>query len=322
MRKYYGINWLRTVACIGIMTMHVAANSAYEIDGFIYHQLIPSFTDFVYLFMSISAFGMCCGYFDKTMSGQIDWTTFYKKRYIKILPFFLLLIVIDLIINFSISSLYEGITEITLLHGFIPNSLTVIGVGWFLGIVFIFYLIFPFYCVLIRNKGCAWGVFVISVVLNYICSTYFNLGRQNFLYSLCYFIAGGLVYLYKEKLEKVKWYFYLPILILSIFMYYMIGGNTLTRLFVTIALLAFAISINCSKVKIISFISDISMEFYLSHMVVFRLIEKIQLNTIWGNGWGQYFISVALVFIGTVVFSFSLQKIINKCLITLKLQKS
>ena len=156
-------------------------------------------------------------------------------------------------------------------------------------------------------------------MLNYTCSVYFNLERTNFIYSLCYFIAGGLVYLYKDKLEKVKWYVYLPVIFLALSLYYIIGGNTLTRLFVTAILLIFAISIDCKKVKVISFISDISMEFYLSHMVAFRAIEKFHLNTLWGNGWEQFLITTVLVFIGTVLFSFVCQKLINKSLTFLKL---
>lgn len=318
MKKYYGIDWLRAIACIGIMMMHMCANNSYLIDGFIYQRLIPSSTDFVFLFMAISAFGMCCGYFDKVMTGQVNWTVFYKKRYSKVLPFFLLLIIIDLLVNFSIPSLFEGLTEITLLHGFIPKSFSVIGVGWFLGTVFIFYLIFPFYCVLIENRRCAWCAFAVSIMLNYICSASFDLERENFINSLCYFLAGGLVYLYKEDLEKVKWYLYLPVVCLALSSYYMIGGNTLTRLFVTIALLIFAISTDGGKVRIVSFISDISMEFYLSHMAVFRLIEKFHLNTLWGNGWKQFIITTALVFVGTVLFSFVCQKLITMSRAVLK----
>lgn len=54
-RKYYGaIDGLRTIACIGIVMMHVRANNAYEISGFIYNDIIASFTNFVFLFMAIS----------------------------------------------------------------------------------------------------------------------------------------------------------------------------------------------------------------------------------------------------------------------------
>lgn len=53
------------------------------------------------------------------------------------------------------------------------------------------------------------------------------------------------------------------------------------------------------------------MEIYLSHMVLFRLVEKMGLNRMFGNGWLQYLITSALVICGAMVFSYVLQKIIK-----------
>ncbi len=47
-KHYDAINGLRTIACIGILMMHVRANTAYEISGFIYGRLITSFTNFAF----------------------------------------------------------------------------------------------------------------------------------------------------------------------------------------------------------------------------------------------------------------------------------
>ena len=137
MKKYNGIDWLRAIASIGIMVMHVYTNNTYKIYGFIPEKFFPSFMNLVFLFMAISSFGMCHGYYEKVIAGKINWTDFYKKRYSKIFPFFLFLIIIDLLFNFQPSSLYEAITEATLLHGFVPYTFSVIGVAWFLGVVFI-----------------------------------------------------------------------------------------------------------------------------------------------------------------------------------------
>lgn len=122
--------------------------------------------------------------------------------------FFGILVLIDVIVEHSLNSLYEGFADLTLLFGFIPMSLNVIGVGWFIGLIFIFYLIFPFFCFLIENKRRAWISFVISLLYNYISSSYFGLGRVNILYSGCFFLAGGLIYLYKDELVKKYTYIY------------------------------------------------------------------------------------------------------------------
>ena len=308
---YSGIDFLRTVACLGIVLMHIKANSNYNISGWFYNTFIMSLTDFVYLFMAISAFGMCCGYFDKVMSGTIDWTEFYKKRYAKILPFFGLLILLDVIMNFSKSSLFEGILEITLLHGFVPVELSVIGVGWYLGTVFVFYIIFPFFCVLIENKRRCWISFIISLILHYICVYNFGLDRHNIIFSLCYFLAGGIIYLYRERLAQVKPYIYFFAMIFTFWVYYCFNTYGMTVILLVSILLSFAISWDLKNIKIVSFISDISMEIYLSHMFVFRICEFLHLNNIFGNGVLQYSITSVFVILGTILLSYYSQKVIN-----------
>lgn len=121
-KKYYGaIDGLRTIACIGIVMMHIKANNAYEITGFVYDTLIASFTNFVFLFMVISAFGMCCGYLDKILNNEISLESFYRKRYSKILPFFTTLVLLDIVISPSKAALIEGFANVTLLFGLFPN---------------------------------------------------------------------------------------------------------------------------------------------------------------------------------------------------------
>lgn len=76
-KKHYGaIDGLRAIAAIGIVMMHVASNNSYEISEFVYEQVIPSFTNFVFLFMTVSAFGMCCGYYEKIIHNQISVVDF------------------------------------------------------------------------------------------------------------------------------------------------------------------------------------------------------------------------------------------------------
>lgn len=86
-KSYNTIDGLRTIACLGIVMMHMAANNDYQIEGFLYQTVIPSFTNFVYLFMAISAFGMCCGYYEKVIDQRISVADFYSKRFRKVWPF-------------------------------------------------------------------------------------------------------------------------------------------------------------------------------------------------------------------------------------------
>lgn len=63
--------------------------------------------------------------------------------------------------------------------------------------------------------------------------------------------------------------------------------------------------------RVTKFFSGISMEIYLSHMVIFRVVEKLKLNRILGNGWLQYIFTVIIVISGTTTFAVAMQKIIG-----------
>lgn len=246
MKERYGtIDGLRMIACIGIMMMHIQANNNYEITGYFYNTVIPSFTNFVFLFMTVSAFGMCCGYYEKVMNQTISLPDFYAKRFKKILPFFVVLVLIDVVISPSRAALFEAFADLTLLFGFLPNAgnISVIGVGWFLGLVFVFYLCFPFFCVLLANKKRAWISFAVSLLYNFVCAEYFEVGRSNILYSACFFLAGGLIYLYRKELTKISSYITVVFAAASIVAYYLMGGRVTNCLIVYMCLLMCAISV-------------------------------------------------------------------------------
>lgn len=313
-RHYGAIDGLRMIAAFGIAMMHIQANSNYEISGYIYNTVIPSFTNFVFLFMTVSAFGMCCGYYDKILKGRVDFSEFYGKRFKKILPFFGTLVLLDIIMSPSVASLYEGFADLTLVFGFLQKPISVIGVGWFLGLVFVFYLIFPFFCVLIENKRMAWMAFAVSLLYNFVCANYFEVGRTNILYSACFFLAGGLIYLYREEIAKLNKWIALGVAGCTVVLYYLIGGNVMMCLLVSGTLLIYAIIKRggVPENRVTMFFSGISMEIYLSHMVIFRVVEKLKLNRIIGNGWLQYVVTSVLVIAGATVFAVAMQKIISK----------
>lgn len=315
-RHYGAIDGLRMIAAFGIAMMHIRANSNYEITGYVYNTIIPSFTNFVFLFMTVSAFGMCCGYYDKILKNQVNLTEFYGKRFKKILSFFGTLVLLDIIMSPSVASLYEGFADLTLLFGFLQKPISVIGVGWFLGLVFVFYLLFPFFCVLIENKRRAWIAFAVSLIYNFVCANYFEVGRTNILYSACFFLAGGLIYLYREEIAKLNRWIALGIAGCAVVLYYLIGGNAMICLLVSCTLLIYAIIKRGGVLenRVTKFFSGISMEIYLSHMVIFRVVEKLKLNRILGNGWLQYAVTSVLVIADATVFAVVMQKIISKAI--------
>ena len=77
--KYNSLNGLRAISCIGILMMHVLSNGSYKLDNMT-STIISSFTNLVFLFMIISSFAMCCGYYEKIKSNKISLEEFYKKE--------------------------------------------------------------------------------------------------------------------------------------------------------------------------------------------------------------------------------------------------
>ena len=96
---YKQIDGLRAFAAIGVVLLHVQTNMTCEFSGFMFEKLIPSFTDNVFLFMVISGFSTCCGYFDKITTGQITLERFSRKRFVKVWPFFALLNLLELLVS-------------------------------------------------------------------------------------------------------------------------------------------------------------------------------------------------------------------------------
>ena len=246
--RYEGIDGLKAYAITGIALMHILANGEYELGGFVFSRMIPAFTNLVFLFMMVSGFGMCCGYYQKIIDRKISMEEFYSKRYIKIWPYFALLCALDFVISPSKNSLYEVFANLTLCQGLLPNTnISVIGVSWTLAVIFVFYMLFPFFCFLFGNKKRAWIVAVAALIFNFVSSDYFNVGRKNIVYDAIYFIIGGLIFLYRKELaEFVQKYKVVAgaILLAAIVTYFTLGSLTLTMLFFCVAALVYTLGCN------------------------------------------------------------------------------
>ncbi len=322
--RYDNLDGLRTISCIGIIAMHVKANADYQISGYVFDSIIPSWSLFVYLFLLISGFGMFCGYYERFRNNTVDVNQFYQKRYKKILPFFLSLIIIDVIIEHSVTHIIEGLTEATLVFGLLPNNQpNVIGVAWTLGVIFLFYMLFPFFVWLCWNKKRAWFGFIVSIIINIFCDIYFFTDkfvvsdfapRHNFLYCAPFFIGGGIIYLYKKEIKEFvkqkRWMCLTGCITISILYYALAHPNIdINRpgpilLIVFIPWLCYAISVNSRILsnKAMKYLSGISLELYLAQMVVFRAIEKIKCLYLFGTGWISFIIVLFGMVVGLIVF--------------------
>lgn len=98
--NYSSLDGLRAYAAVGIVLMHVLANLMIKpSDNILTGNVIPWFTNFTLLFMIISAFSMCCGYYERIKSGAITPAKFYAKRYHRTWPFFAMMVMISFVIG-------------------------------------------------------------------------------------------------------------------------------------------------------------------------------------------------------------------------------
>lgn len=313
---YGAIDGLKAIAAIGVVMIHMLSNNNYMLGS---RQMVENvtllFINLIFLFMVLSAFGMCCGYYEKVMNSEIVISKFYSKRYKKILPFFSLLVIIDFIMAPSKATLIEAFADLTLAFGFLPEcgNIKVIGVGWYLGVLFVFYMIFPFFCYLISTRRKAWSVLVICIIYNYVGRVYFGITSNNILFCSCYFVLGGILFLYRDKLQEIS-NKYSKLIVGGILIfsylyficYYKLEGQTTEVLLVICALSVTYVLGENRKIlnnKVTQFISGISLEIYLAHMMIFRCVEKTGLNYLLGDGWLQYVFTVVLVLILTVIFA-------------------
>lgn len=328
-REYYNsLNGIRALAAIGIVLMHVEANGKYDIHGVVYEKVIFQFGYFAFLFMVVSAFSMCCGYYDRILNNKISIVDFYNKRYKRIWPFFALLVVLDLIVSPGKEALMEGFADLTLCFSLLPNpKISVIGVGWTLGIIFVFYLLFPFFCYLISDRKKAIFSFIAALALHFMCVYYFcdathvkdnfNIDT-NIIYCAVYFFAGGIIYLYRKEILKIfsynKYISLLTVMAVTVIIFVVCKNSSIKCLVIFALWMCYAISVEGKILnnKITKYISDISMEIYLCHMLMLRMVEKIHLGRLIGNGIPAYVITSVIVVVMASVFAVIAKYVINK----------
>lgn len=311
-KQHYGaIDGLRAFSAIGIVLMHVLSNGQYMVRGFLFEQIIPSFTNLVFLFMIVSGFSVCCGYYERFQNKELSFGEFFWKRVVKVWPFFAFWCIVDLILSPSIGAVYEVFANLTLCFGLIPKAdISVIGVGWFLGVVFVFYMLFPFFCWLLTDKKRAWFSFVVALIFNYVSASRFGAERRDFAYSAVFFLAGGMIFLYKEQLGKFvrKWRVIVLLgVVLAAAYYYLVGSKVFVMLVLYSLMLIYTLAVEGKyyilENRVTKFLGGISMEIYLCHMVAFRVLEKLKLIHLFESEVLSFVVIAVGTFAVTVVMS-------------------
>lgn len=317
-RHYNDLDGFRAIAAIAIVVMHVHVRGEYVHTSTWLSTAVEPLGTFVTLFFIISGFGMCCGYYDRVKNGSMDIDRFYSRRIAKILPFFALLVCIDVVAEgFSPNALWEAFADVTLMFNLLPDlNIQVIGVGWALGVIFLFYFLFPFFVFLMSTKRRAWGTFVASVVLSLSCVFHFfktngNIDDRRFIYQFMFFVAGGLLFLYRHRIESLNSVGRRLVLLVAVAVLPLLyvdvpaWASNVKQLVLWIPWMVFAIAKDHKVFSnpLTKFLSGISMEIYLSHLFIFQVIRICGLAHVSSDGTVSYVVALALTLAGVIAFA-------------------
>jgi peptidoglycan/LPS O-acetylase OafA/YrhL len=305
-RRFDNIDVLRAIAAFGIVMVHVLKNVEFTampvnaVYNFISSFFLLKMERFVSLFFLISGFAVSCGYYNKIKNGEISIGDFYTRRFSKVLPLFVVIVLIESVyllvfrlMNFH-DVIIESIADISLFYAFLPfSSISIVGVGWALGVIFSFYLLFPFIVFCTWTKKRSWLSLIVAIFLSYSARTYFTydgvFSNCNITLWIHYFIAGVIIFLYKEYLSSLleKYRFvYIPLILLGFLLSFcVLSDNVLVENIKN--MIAWSLVIvsslgknwKLSETKVIKKCSQYSFDIYLIHMLILRTLQLIKLPT-------------------------------------------
>lgn len=138
----------------------------------------------------------------------------------------------------------------------------------------------------------------------------FEVGRHNMIFSMPYFLVGGIIYLYRNELKTVGEQFhrllFLICMVASIFEF--LKPEFIDEFMYLIVLFGLWMVYTISgerkwlSNKVTKYLSGISMELYLSHMVLFRFTEKLGLDALTDNPNVNYLICTFVTLGITICF--------------------
>ncbi len=283
----------------------------------------------VHLFFVLSGFGL-------GLDIKVKATTFYKKRFIKILIPYYIIILIIYIINliypiYKDSGFYALCGHLFFYKMFDESIIGSFGHHfWFLSTIIQFYIIYPV-IVAIEQKLGVLGFTATALLISifyWLTITHFNLAEERmynsfFLQYLWEFSAGIMLAKYYKDKNKLFWVQNNILLIviattgmLTMGLMAIKGGRT-GQTFNDIpasigyaSLSAFLFSVSSKSIpplkRFLIFVGRLSYELYLIHMIIFILLsDAIEIIT---QSKSNIFISLSLILPLTILFSYFIHK--------------
>lgn len=242
------------------------------------------------IFFILSAYGLCCSW---ERSKVLE---FYKKRFIRIIPLYLLFLILCKYVLHAHHVLTDGLLQMMSLSVF-NTSLTrtqEMGGEWFVPAIINLYLIFPLLFMGIKwvdGRFQKWGAYAVVIGSILVSGGAISLISPNYVMRLPIIVVGILTYLYVQKNDKRK---LLRIYVLMAVFYLLIERKNI-MLSVPLPLILFAL--NEMKFQMdsrwLNYIGGISFELYLAHVIPMNFIHHYNIA-----------MAAGMMLVGTLLLTF------------------
>ena len=192
------INYFKGIAMLGVIMVHFGVRG---IDNKNFSMLIYHTAKGVYIFILISAYLAYYSLSKRNVNHWKDYIQWMGRKISKIIPLYYLALLIHLFTEGLGSRWWLGsvpqvsigniLAHVFFVHGFNPyycNS--IIGVEWYIGVLFMLYLIAPILYKFVNNFSRALVLYLISSV---VCSYYLKIANMHIIkddYIWAYFIEN------------------------------------------------------------------------------------------------------------------------------------
>ncbi|MCQ9640294.1 acyltransferase [Chryseobacterium sp. WG14] len=295
--KITQITFTRFLAAMAIVISHFNKDMfLYKID-YISNIFLKANVGVSYFFI-LSGFIMIVAYHKK---DRIKYFDYYKNRFARIYPLYVLGLLLYLITRYSGFSFYKAFLYLLGLQSWIPGEAMVLNFpGWSISVEFLFYLLFPLLYNHFYSKGnkSIWVItIIIWIVTQVICSLYagsqYYEGPHTESHELLYyfplmhineFLVGNLAGLFFVKNHKQKNYdvpvivIFLLILLALIFVPLFYHNGLMALLFIPLIVLISKNNGTLTRIfslKPLEYLGEASYAVYITHIPILYILREI-----------------------------------------------
>lgn len=295
--KISQITFTRFLAAMAIVISHFNKDLfLYKID-YISNIFLKANVGVSYFFI-LSGFIMIVAYHKKE---KIQYVDYYRNRFARIYPLYVLGLLLYLITRYSNFSIYKGFLYLFGLQSWIPGEAMILNFpGWSISVEFLFYLLFPLLYNHFYSKGnkSIWVItIIIWIITQVFCSLYsestYYKGPHTDSHELLYyfplmhineFLVGNLAGLYFVKNSGQKDYdapvviIFGLILLSLIFTSFFYHNGLMALLFIPLIILISKNNGVLSKVfslKPLEYLGEASYAVYITHIPVLYILREV-----------------------------------------------